>query len=162
MGQGQLRVIIWANLVVLEHPMMHTKFQGHQPFGPGKEDILNCLPYMGMAAILVMCPEDSLSKFSFPHPIEASYDIWLWLAQLFLRRCLKSVDDVRRTTEAYLSYKLTKWSFGSGELNICGEPKLDMICIRHTNFFRKNPRKRTPEMKWNTKQSRPWSDCSIN
>ena len=55
--------------------MMHTKFQGHQRFGSGEEDILNCLPYMGMAAILVMCPEDSLSKFSFPHPIEASYEI---------------------------------------------------------------------------------------
>ena len=25
-------------------------------------------------------------------------------------------DDVRRTTKAYLSYKLTKWAFGSGEL----------------------------------------------
>ena len=25
-SQGQLRVIIWANLVVLEHPMLHTKF----------------------------------------------------------------------------------------------------------------------------------------
>ena len=32
-GQGQFRVIIWANLVVLEHPMMHTQFQGHWPFG---------------------------------------------------------------------------------------------------------------------------------
>ena len=25
-------------------------------------------------------------------------------------------DDVQRTTEAYLSYKLTKWAFGWGEL----------------------------------------------
>ena len=25
-------------------------------------------------------------------------------------------DGRRRTTEAYLSYKLTKWTFGSGEL----------------------------------------------
>ena len=31
-GQGQPRVIIWTNLVVLEHPMLHTKFQGHLPF----------------------------------------------------------------------------------------------------------------------------------
>ena len=49
------------------------------------------------------CDQDHLSKLSFPHPIEAPYEIWLWLAQWFLRRrCLKSVDDVRRTTEAYL------------------------------------------------------------
>ena len=27
-----------ANLVVLEHPMTHTKIQGHRPFGSGEED----------------------------------------------------------------------------------------------------------------------------
>ena len=37
-GQGQPRVIIWANLLVLKHPMMHTKIQGHWPFGSGEED----------------------------------------------------------------------------------------------------------------------------
>ena len=38
--------------------------------------------------------QDHLSKFLFPHNIEAPYEIWLWLAQWFLRRrCLKSVDD---------------------------------------------------------------------
>ena len=34
--------------------MLRTKFQGHQPFGSGGEDFLRFLPYMGMAAILVM------------------------------------------------------------------------------------------------------------
>ena len=34
--------------------MMHTKFQGHRPFGSGEEDFLRFLPYMGMAAILIM------------------------------------------------------------------------------------------------------------
>ena len=73
---------------------------------------------MGMAAILVMWPGHRLNKLSFPHPIEASCEIWLWLAQQFLRRCLKGVDNngwrrtttygnERQTTEAYLSYKLT-------------------------------------------------------
>ena len=63
---------------------------------------------MGMA-LSWLCDQDRLNKLSFPHPIEAPYEIWLWLAQWFLRRrCLKSVDDdVRRTTEACLSYKLT-------------------------------------------------------
>ena len=55
-GQGQPRVIIGANLVVHEHSMMHTKIQGHRPFGSGKEDFLRFLPYMGMVAILVMWP----------------------------------------------------------------------------------------------------------
>ena len=49
----------------------------------------------------------------FPYPIEAPYEIWLWLAQWFLRRrCLKGVDD------DYISYKLTKWAFGWGELKM--------------------------------------------
>ena len=34
--------------------MLHTKFQGHWPFGSREEDFLRFLPYMGMAAILVM------------------------------------------------------------------------------------------------------------
>ena len=38
MGQGQPSNINWANLVVLKHPMMHTKIQGHQPFDSGEED----------------------------------------------------------------------------------------------------------------------------
>ena len=34
--------------------MLHTKFNGNQPTGSGEEDFLRSLPYMGMAAILVM------------------------------------------------------------------------------------------------------------
>ena len=53
-GQGQLRVIIWTNLEVLEYPMLHTNFQGHWPFGSREEDFLIFLLYMGMVAIFVM------------------------------------------------------------------------------------------------------------
>ena len=35
-GQGQPRVIIWTILIVLEYPMLHTKFQGHRPIGSGR------------------------------------------------------------------------------------------------------------------------------
>ena len=34
--------------------MLHTKSQGHRPYGSGEEDFQMFLPYMGMAAILVM------------------------------------------------------------------------------------------------------------
>ena len=54
-GRGQPSVIIWTNLVVLMPPMLHTEFQGHWPFDSG-EDFSRFLPYMGMAAILVMWP----------------------------------------------------------------------------------------------------------
>ena len=40
--------------IVLEHPIQHTKFQGHRLFGSGEDLFLSFFPYMGMAAILVM------------------------------------------------------------------------------------------------------------
>ena len=97
-GQGQPRVTIWINLVVLEHPMLHTKFQFHQPFGSGEEDFLRFLPYIWRPSW--SCDQDCLNKLSFPHPMEAPYEIWLQLALWFLRRrCLKSVDDRRQTDD---------------------------------------------------------------
>ena len=34
--------------------MLHTKFRGNQPAGSGEKNFGGLLPYMGMAAILVM------------------------------------------------------------------------------------------------------------
>ena len=34
--------------------MLHIKFRGNQPAGSGEVDFEGFLPYMGMAAILVM------------------------------------------------------------------------------------------------------------
>ena len=34
--------------------MIHAKFQDHRTSGSGEEDFLRILPYMDMAAILVM------------------------------------------------------------------------------------------------------------
>ena len=53
-GQGQPRIKIWINLVVLVRPMLHTKLQGYHPFGSEEKDFLRFLPYMSMAAILFM------------------------------------------------------------------------------------------------------------
>ena len=36
-GQGQLRIIIWNNLVGPTSQMLHTKSQGHLPSGSGEE-----------------------------------------------------------------------------------------------------------------------------
>ena len=74
---------------------------------------------MGMPAI-----QDRLNKLSYSHPIKAPYEIWLCLAQWFLRRrCLKSVDNVLHTTEAYLSFKVTNEPKASAELKPL--PQLD-------------------------------------
>ena len=56
MGQVQPRDIIWKILVVLTYTMLHTKFQGHRSTDSEEKDILRFLPYMGMAAMLVMWP----------------------------------------------------------------------------------------------------------
>ena len=63
MGQGQPTVIISTTLVVLSYTMLHTKFQGHWSIGSGEEDFLRVLPYMGMAAILVMWPNSIVQIF---------------------------------------------------------------------------------------------------
>ena len=47
-------VTIYINFVELESQMLHLKFQDHRTSGSGEEDFLRFLPYMGMAAILVM------------------------------------------------------------------------------------------------------------
>ena len=48
--------------------MLHTKFQGHRSLGSGGEDFLRFLPYMGMAATLVMLPYSFVQIFISMHP----------------------------------------------------------------------------------------------
>ena len=45
---------MYINFVELESLMLHAKFQDHRCNGSEKEDFLRFLPYMGVAAILVM------------------------------------------------------------------------------------------------------------
>ena len=52
-GQGQPRVIIRTNYDGPKYPMLHSRFQGHMPFG-SEEDFVGFLKYMVAAAILVM------------------------------------------------------------------------------------------------------------
>ena len=59
--------------------MLHINFQGHRPFGSRVQVFLKFLPYMGMEAIWP-CDLEHLNKLSFPHSMEAPYEIWLQLA----------------------------------------------------------------------------------
>ena len=43
--------------------MLHTKAQGHWPFGSGENIFEGFLPYMGVAAILVMWPKSPEQTF---------------------------------------------------------------------------------------------------
>ena len=71
--------------------MLHTKFQGHQPYGPGEEDFLRLLPYMGMAAILSY-DLDHLNKLLFLFPIDAPYEIWLESAKWFQKKMFEILN----------------------------------------------------------------------
>ena len=51
LGQGQPKIIIYTNFEEIEPLMLHAKVQDYRTLGPVEELFL---PYMGMAAILVM------------------------------------------------------------------------------------------------------------
>ena len=71
-----------------------------------------------MAAILNFGSKP-FSYFSFPQCLDATYEIWLHLAQWFQRRIrLKVWTDDRRTTEASHT-KSSPGAFGLGELKSC-------------------------------------------
>ena len=101
--------------------MLHTKFQGHHLYGSREEDFLRFLPYMGMAAILVMWPGPF--EQTFVPPSQGGY-IWNLASigpvvseeKMFENVDIQHTHTHIRTTEAYLYYKLTNEPKGSGEL----------------------------------------------
>ena len=95
-------------------PDVYTKFQGHWPFGSREENFLRFLPCMGMGAILVMWPWTFEQTFVPPSHESSIWNLTLIGPVVSEEKMFKECG--RRTTEAYLSYKLTKWAFGSGEL----------------------------------------------
>ena len=101
-GQGQLMVIIWTNLVVLEHPMLHTNFQGHRSFGSGEEDFLRFLPYIGVAAILVMWPGPFEQTFVPPSHGDSIWNLTLIgqaVSEEMFKECGRLMTTDGRTTE---------------------------------------------------------------
>ena len=109
------QVVIWTNLVVHEHPMLPTKFQGHRPFGSGEEDFFKDSPYMGMAAILIMWPGPLEQTFVPPSHGGSIWNLTL-IGQVVSEEMFENVD-VRRTMEACLYYKLTRLFFFSSCLS---------------------------------------------
>ena len=114
-GDGQPRVIIYTNLEVLEYPMLHTKFQGHWPFGSG-EGFFKVFTIYGHGGHLGHETWTSWTNFHSPIPWRPHMKLD-WLAQWFLRRCLKMLTSAHtyikhiQMTEAYLSYSLRlRWA----------------------------------------------------
>ena len=115
MDQGQPREIIWTILVVLTYKMLHTKFQGHRSIGSEEEDFLRFLPYMGMAAILVMWPGPFEQLFVPPIPGDYIWNLVTIGPVVSEEKSFEIVDGRRRTTEP--AYTISSpGAFGSGEL----------------------------------------------
>ena len=76
------------------------------------------LPYIGMAAILVMWPGPFISTFVPPSYGCSKWSLALIGQAVSEKKIFEIVDDGRRRTDAgpWPSYKLTLWAFGSGEL----------------------------------------------
>ena len=109
MGQGQPRVIIWTTLVVLPYTMLHTKFQGHWSIGSGEEDFLRFLPYMGMAAMLVMWPRPFEQLFFPKGPGGCIWNLVAISPVVSEDKSFEIVtDDVRTDNGACLYYMLPR------------------------------------------------------
>ena len=97
-GQGQPRVIIWANLVILEHSMMHTEIQGHRPFGSREEVFFMFLRYTGMAAILIMWPGPFEQTFVPPSHRSSIWNLTLIGPVVSREKMFKECRPRRRPT----------------------------------------------------------------
>ena len=90
--------------------MLHTNFKGHWPLGSGEEDFLMFLPYMGMAAILVMWPGPFEQPFIPPSKWSSTWNLTS-IGSVVSEEMFENVHTHTYThtpmTEAYLSYKLT-------------------------------------------------------
>ena len=104
--------------------MLHTKAQGHWPFGSGEEEFL---PYTGMAAILVMWPRCPEQTFVPPNHGGSTWNL-ASIGPAVLEK--KIFENCGRTDDgACLYYKLTNEPKGSGELTKHSVPHNSNTCI---------------------------------
>ena len=66
--------------------MLHTKPQGHWPFGSREEAFWKGFYHIWAWQPSWLCDPDAVNKLPFPLSIEDQYEIWLQLAQWFLKR----------------------------------------------------------------------------
>ena len=118
LGQGQPRVIIWTNYDGPKAPMLHTKAQGHWPFGSGEEDFWRVFTIYGHGGHLRHVTQTPQTNFRSPIPLRlhmkfgfdwpsgfGEEDLWKWWTDR------QWMDD-----RPWLYYKLTNEPKGSGEL----------------------------------------------
>ena len=98
-GQGQPRVMIYINFVVLHTLMLHAKFQGNWPSGSG-EDFFRFWEWRPSWS----CDLDHSFKLSFPLPKEAPHEI-------LVKRFKRSLKMWTEDDGPWVYYKLTLWAW---------------------------------------------------
>ena len=88
--------------------MLITKPQDHGPFGFGKEDFKGFLPYMGMAAVLVMWRR--CGKQTYPSPPPSNY----WGAMWNLALIGLVISEEKMVEEFPYESLKNKWLLGRG------------------------------------------------
>ena len=115
--------------------MLHTKFQGHRSIGSGEED------FYGFYHIWAWrpswpCDPTHLNHFSFLKSLEAVYEIWLKLAQYFLRRShLTLWTDGRWTDDGVCLYYKLPQTKPDGRTDACTYTELN--CNNYVSLTRK-------------------------
>ena len=91
--------------------MLHTKLQGHQPFGSGEKKFLKFLPYMGMAAILVMWPGPFEQTFVPPYHGDSIWNLAsigpVVSEEKMFKECGRRTDDGWTDRRQRLTYPIS-------------------------------------------------------
>ena len=66
--------------------MLHARFQNRRPSGSGEEDFLKVFAVYSHGGHLGHVTLTICKKLSFPHPMDTTYKIWLWLVERLLRK----------------------------------------------------------------------------
>ena len=121
--------------------MLHTKFQGHRSIGSGEEDFLRFLPYMGMAAILVMWPKPFEQLFVPRIPGGYIWNLVTIGPAVSEEKSFEIVDGRRTTTDNAGRRRTTEpaytisspGAFGSGELKNLMMMMMMMMMMKGTS-----------------------------
>ena len=119
--------------------MLHSKFQGHWPFGSGEEDFFRFLPYMDMASILVMWPGLFEHTSVPPSHSNSMWNVTLIGPVVSEEKMFKTCGRQRMMTYNWglpILYA-HQWAFRSGELKHVTHAWTDKpTAICSTNFFK--------------------------
>ena len=99
--------------------MLHTKPQGHWPFGSGEEDFWKFFTIYGVAAILIMWPRAHKQTFVPPSHWGSIWNLALISPAALEKKIFENggrTDNGRPDDGPWLYYKLTNEPKGSGEL----------------------------------------------